>query len=58
MVDELAGPPRVMIQMMSKTLSVYTKPSRIVIAETGRSNGKVMRQKRCQALAPSIEEAS
>src|SRR5689334_6463207 len=34
------------------------KPSSRVIADTGRSSGKVMRQNRCQPLAPSIAAAS
>ena len=58
MVDESTGPPRVMIQMMSKTFSVYTRPSSSVIADTGRSSGKVMRQNVCQPLAPSSDAAS
>ena len=57
-VDESAGPPLVMIQMMSKTLRVYTRPSSSVIAETGRSSGKVTRQNRCQPVAPSSAAAS
>src|SRR6185437_1095309 len=43
-----------MIQMRSKTFSVYTRPSRSVIAETARSRGNVMRQNRCQPVAPSM----
>src|SRR6266700_1587672 len=34
------------------------KPSSRVIADTGRSSGKVIRQNRCQPLAPSIAAAS
>src|SRR6266581_574204 len=34
------------------------KPSSKVIADTGRSSGKVIRQNRCQPLAPSIAAAS
>src|SRR5690242_14222082 len=47
-----------MIQMRSKTFSVYTRPSKSVIAETARSRGNVIRQKRCQPVAPSIAAAS
>src|ERR1039457_6566327 len=47
-----------MIQIMSKTFSAYTKPSSKVIADTGRSSGKVIRRKRCHPLAPSIAAAS
>src|SRR5512146_1424509 len=34
------------------------KPSSKVIADTGRSSGNVIRQKRCHPLAPSIAAAS
>src|ERR1700722_17825930 len=34
------------------------KPSSRVIADPGRSSGKVIRQKRCHPLAPSIAAAS
>src|SRR5436190_4418144 len=34
------------------------KPSRIVMADTGRSNGKVMRRNFCHPVAPSMAAAS
>ena len=34
------------------------RPSSRVIADTGRSSGKVIRQNRCQPFAPSIAAAS
>ena len=53
-----AGPPPVMMKMMSKTLNPPTSVRVSTIRNTGMICGSMMYQSRCGAFAPSIREAS
>src|SRR5262249_29623975 len=52
------GPPRVMMNTMSKVFAVQISESMQVTSITCRRPGKVMYSQRCQALAPSTSAAS
>src|SRR5829696_5177201 len=52
------GPPDVTLMTMSASFSSKMKRSTTAVIETGSIRGKVIFQKVCQALAPSILAAS
>src|SRR4030042_4496863 len=56
--DDMYGPPRVITQMMSKTLNEFTIAMVRTTVVRGRSIGSFTCTKVCQALAPSIRQAS
>src|SRR5512137_102557 len=56
--DDWYGPPRVITQMMSKTLNEFTIAMVMTTVVMGRSIGSFTCTKVCQALAPSMRQAS
>src|SRR5258706_2074183 len=56
--EEEYGPPRVMTQMMSKTLKEFTMAMVMTTVVMGASMGSFTWRKVCQALAPSMRQAS
>jgi len=55
---EFAGPPPVSAYTSWKSAKVWMTENSVTTIVTGKTSGHVIRQNRCQPLAPSIAAAS